>query len=120
MMGKLENGVQYVIDGAVYVKYGYDAQVELLGTRGCIRIGRAEADSVVTVSDTAGMSRPFVSSWTELFKDAYLEEDKSFIKAIAEDRETLVTGFDGLMAVRAVEEGNSIITKNLNRRRNAE
>lgn len=120
MMGQLENGVQYIIDGAVYVKYGYDAQVELLGTRGCIRIGRAEADSVVTVSDTAGMSRPFVSSWTELFKDAYLEEDKSFIKAIIEDSETLVTGFDGMMAVCAVEEGNSIITKNMNHRRNAE
>lgn len=118
MMGQLENGVQYVIDGAVYVKYGYDAQVELLGTKGCIRIGRGEADSVVTISDTAGMSRPFVSSWTELFKDAYLEEDKSFIKAIAEDSETLVTGYDGLMAVRAVEEGNSIITKNLECGRN--
>lgn len=113
MMGQLENGVQYVIDGAVYVKYGYDAQAELLGTRGCIRISRAEADNVVTINDTEGMCRPFISSWTELFKEAYLEEDISFIKAIAEDTETFVTGRDGLMAVKAVEEGNAVILKKL-------
>lgn len=113
MTGEFENGVQYIIDGAVYVKYGYDAQVELVGTKGAIRLGRSNADNVITINDEDGIRRPFVSSWTYLFKDAYLAEDISFVEAIVNDTETAVTGRDGLMAVKIVEEGNALITARL-------
>lgn len=110
--GTLKNGVQYIIDGAAYIKYGYDAQVELLGTRGVIRIGRSEADYSVRINNESGMVRPFISSWTELFRDAYLTEDISFVQAILNDTPTAVTGYDGLAAVRAVQRGNANIIGN--------
>lgn len=108
MMGTMENGVQYVIDGAVYVKYGYDAQVELLGTKGAIRLSKSEANNVITINQN-GMERPFIHSWGELFEEAYLAEDISFVKAILENTEPAVTGMDGLKAVQAVEAGNAMI-----------
>ena len=45
---------------------------------------------------------------------AYLNEDISFVKAVREDGPVLVTGRDGLMAVRVVNAGNqSIVTGNV-------
>jgi myo-inositol 2-dehydrogenase/D-chiro-inositol 1-dehydrogenase/scyllo-inositol 2-dehydrogenase (NAD+) len=47
-----------------------------------------------------------------LFLDAYLEEDKAFVASVAHDTAPLVTGMDGLEAVRVVNAGNtSIIEK---------
>jgi len=107
--GQFQNGIQYIIDGAAYVKYGYDAQVELLGTKGVIRLGKNEANNVVTISMEDGIKRPFVKSWMDLFYDAYLAEDVSFVEAIWQDKAPAVTGHDGLMAVRVVEQGNAAI-----------
>ena len=87
--------------------------MELVGTKGAIRLGRSNADNVITINDEDGIRRPFVSSWTYLFKDAYLAEDISFVEAIVNDTETAVTGRDGLMAVKIVEEGNALITARL-------
>jgi len=109
LSGALESGVLYCIDGAAYVKYGYDAQVEVLGTKGVIRIARQEGNSVETVTDTAGITRPFVKSWINLFEDAYLAEDIHFTECLASGAQPCVTGWDGLMAVKAVERGNAMI-----------
>jgi myo-inositol 2-dehydrogenase/D-chiro-inositol 1-dehydrogenase/scyllo-inositol 2-dehydrogenase (NAD+) len=47
-----------------------------------------------------------------LFLDAYLEEDKAFVASVVKDTAPLVTGVDGLEAVRVVNAGNaSIIEK---------
>lgn len=115
LSGEFENGVQYVIDGASYVKYGYDAQVELLGTKGVIRLGKSEGNNVVTINDESGMTRPFISTWRLLFKDAYLTEDIHFVECIQKGETPCVTGRDGLMAVKTVEMGNkAIVEKRLN------
>ncbi len=107
--GEFENGVQYVIDGAAYVKYGYDAQVEVLGTKGVIRIMKREGDNVETVTVEDGIRRPFIKSWMNLFKDAYLAEDMHFVDCVLNDKTPGVTGRDGLAAVRIVEQGNEMI-----------
>ena len=102
------NGMQGVMDGAQGVKYGYDARAEILGTHGIIHVGRNTEYSVLTVSPQ-GISSPFVQSWRTLFIDAYFEEDLQFIKSIVNDTEPLVTGLDGLEAVRVVNAGNKSI-----------
>jgi len=109
LSGALENGVLYCIDGAAHVKYGYDAQVEVLGTRGVIRVARQEGNSVETVTDTAGIIRPFVKSWINLFEDAYLAEDIHFAECLSSGAQPCVTGRDGLMAVKTVDRGNAMI-----------
>ncbi len=107
--GVFENGVQFVIDGAAYVQYGYDSGVELVGTRGLLRVGRTRNDSVELTTPEKGTTASFVNSWMTLFMDAYLKEDVSFAEAVLGGREPVVTGRDGLMAVSIVEAGNRSI-----------
>lgn len=111
MSGEFENGVQYLIDGAAYVKYGYDAQLEVVGTSGVVRVSRQTGNNVETVTAEGGINRPFIKSWMNLFEDAYLTEDTHFVDCIANDKTPAVTGVDGLMAVKAVERGNEMIVK---------
>ena len=116
MSGMLDNGVQYAIDGAAYVKYGYDAQVEVLGTKGVVRVARQEGNGVETVTEGAGITRPFVKSWRDLFEGAYLAEDIHFAQCILNGATPCVTGRDGLMAVKAVEMGNAMIVEQADNR----
>ncbi|NLD60149.1 MAG: Gfo/Idh/MocA family oxidoreductase [Clostridiales bacterium] len=112
--GKLKNGVGFSIDGAAFVQYGYDAHVEMVGTRGVIHVGRSDGDFVKVTTPENGTAGSFVSSWTALFEDAYLREDISFAEAVLNDAEVLVTGRDGLEAVKVVEAGNrSILSREI-------
>ena len=115
LSGKFENGIQYAIDGAAYVKYGYDAQVEVLGTKGIIHIGKQAGNNVQTVTQEGGIRTPFVKSWMNLFKDAYLTEDIHFAKCVRENKAPCVTGRDGLMAVKVVQEANALIVEQINK-----
>jgi len=109
--GTLKNGVQFSLNGAAYVQYGYDSHVELVGTRGVIHVGRSEGDFVRCTTVEHGTSSAFVNSWMTLFEDAYLAEDTAFAEAIRSGAQPPVTGWDGMMAVRIVEAGNrSILT----------
>lgn len=110
--GVFENGVQFIIDGAAYVQYGYDSKMEIIGTKGKIQVGRSEANSVQCVTLETGISTQFVNSWMTLFEDAYLAEDIAFVQAILNDTEPAVTGYDGRQAVKLVEMGNLSIKTN--------
>ena len=109
MNGQFENGIQFSIDGAAYVEFGYDSKTDILGTKGVLHIGRSDGAFTKCTTVKNGTSTPFVSSWTTLFKDAYLEEDTHFVESILNDTEPKVTGIDGLMAVKIVEAGNRSI-----------
>ena len=109
MTGTFKNGIQFTIEGAQYVGYGYDARVEVLGTKGVVFIGRTDAYHLKIVSEANGTNTPFITSWTTLFKDAYLEEDIQFIQCIINDTVPKVTGEDGKMAVAVVKAGNRSI-----------
>ena len=112
--GTFVNGMQGCIDGAQGCAYGYDAETEVLGTRGVIRVGRSQ-DKFITACSKDGMERtPYMSTWRKLFRDASLEEDMHFVECIRKDKQPRVTGVDGKMAVRVVNAGNiSIIEKRI-------
>jgi myo-inositol 2-dehydrogenase/D-chiro-inositol 1-dehydrogenase/scyllo-inositol 2-dehydrogenase (NAD+) len=109
MSCEFENGMQGQIDGAQYVKYGYDARVEILGTDGLITLGSTYADSVVVFKPDKKSEATHVTGWQSLFSAAYLEEDRHFIDCILNDKTPAVTGWDGMMAVKVVIEGNRSI-----------
>lgn len=111
MSGQFENGIQYAIDGAAYIQYGYDAKVEVVGTKGKIQIGRSDAEFIKTTTTEQGTATPFITSWTELFRDAYVAEDQGFVDAIINNKEPKVTGYDGLMAVKIVELANKALAQ---------
>jgi len=110
MAATFKNGMQGMIDGAQGVGYAYDSRVEVLGTKGCVFIGRIADNSVVTcTADSKHGSYPLVGSWRQLFIDAYLNEDRDFIQCILTGRMPRVTGHDGKMAVKVVNAGNKSI-----------
>ncbi|MDC7291641.1 Gfo/Idh/MocA family oxidoreductase [Blautia schinkii] len=115
MSAEFENGMQGMLDGAQGVGYGYDAKVEILGTKGIIQLGGMQGQRLVTMkaSNNSGIY-PLVNSWRDLFKDAYLNEDVSFADAVLNDKPVKVTGHDGKMAVQVVNAGNiSIVEKRI-------
>lgn len=106
----MENQMIGCIEGAQGVGYGYDARVDVLGTKGCIQIGGLQDKAVLLYTKEGGIQGDIVASWTNLFHEAYIQEDMSFAQAVRENSPTLVTGLDGLMAVRIVCAGNRSIT----------
>ena len=107
-----QNGCQGQIDGAQGVVYGYDARAEILGTNGVIYLGRTNESSIAICNKHSGIATPYISSWTDLFKDAYLEEDIHFIDCIINEKQPKVTGIDGKKAVQVVKAGNQSIKEN--------
>lgn len=109
MTATFANGMQGCIDGAQGVLYGYDARVEILGTRGCIFLGKTRENAVTVCTADMSATEEFTNSWRFLFKDAYLEEDTAFVRCLLEDSAPSVTGHDGKMAVKVVNAGNQSI-----------
>lgn len=105
---KMKNGCIANIDGAQGVQYGYDARVEIVGTKGIIQIGDLKQGTTLLYTKE-GIKGQVVKSWMTLFAQAYLEEDISFIQCIVENKEPVVNGWDGLRAVEIVKAGNESI-----------
>ena len=106
---RFANGALGHVDGAHGVRYGYDNRVEIHGTHGRIDIGDVSADRVVVHEETGRSSRDIVASWRDLYREAYIAEDRAFAQAIAEGTPVRVSGEDGLAAVRIVCAGNASI-----------
>jgi len=112
LIAKFANGMQGAISGAQGVKYGYDSRCEVLGTRGILFAGSLKTTGVTACTEE-GMSSPVIKSWRDLFSDAYLNEDKAFIRCIVEDTPPEITGLDGKRAVQVVNAGNESIRTGL-------
>lgn len=106
---RMANGAICNIDGAQGVRYGYDARVDVLGTKGLVQIGGLKETTTVSCTKEHGMSSGIIASWTDLFSEAYVQEDISFVRCILEDTEPEVTGYDGWKAVEIVKAGNRSI-----------
>jgi len=109
LVASFANGTQGFIDGAVSVKYGYDARLEVLGTEGVLFVGELGDGSMAVCRGRGEIVRPAVASWRDLFAEAYVAEDAAFVAAVREDTEPAVDGYDGMMAVKVVEAGNQSI-----------
>ncbi|HUZ16954.1 MAG TPA: Gfo/Idh/MocA family oxidoreductase [Spirochaetia bacterium] len=106
MTMRFADGKQGLIDGAASVFYGYDVRTEILGTKGILFVGDLGGKPVLVCTADGKLSQQANPSWRTLFAQAYAEEDRSFIRSIATDTAPLVSGRDGLEAVRVVTAGN--------------
>ena len=111
MTATFQNGMQGSIDGAVSVRYGYDARLEVVGTEGVLFVGRLDQSGVVTCNRNNGIKAPAVESWRNLFSEAYRHEDQGFVDTILNGRPPAVSGHDGKMAVKVVNAGNQSIVE---------
>ncbi|QAY63122.1 oxidoreductase [Xylanimonas allomyrinae] len=106
---QLRSGALGNIEGQQGVRYGYDAHVDVVGTHGSVQVGSLRGNSTVVSTADAGMRADIVPSWRDLFQQAYVAQDQSFIDAIRAERDPEVTGEDGLRAVAMVAAGNESI-----------
>lgn len=109
---EFENGIIGTISGAQYVKYGYDARAEILGTKGIVKVGTQQANAVETTTADQRNIIDSVTSWRNLFADAYVAEANAFVNCIVDETEPEVNGQDGKMALMLVNAGlKSILEK---------
>jgi myo-inositol 2-dehydrogenase/D-chiro-inositol 1-dehydrogenase/scyllo-inositol 2-dehydrogenase (NAD+) len=107
---RFDNDIIGTIDGTCPADYGYDARTEIVLTGGLISIGEVKGQAYFSCDVNGAIRENAWKSWRNRFKDAYLDEMKSFIHSVLQDKPTLVTGHDGLAAVRAVVAANRSLT----------
>jgi len=111
VLATMGNQVFGVIDSVCPCDYGYDARVEIVGTKGVIFIGYIKENTTITCTRNKGCVSPQVLSWKKRFHDAYIAEDRHFIECILNNKTPIVTGEDGKNAVKAVIAANESIKK---------
>jgi myo-inositol 2-dehydrogenase/D-chiro-inositol 1-dehydrogenase/scyllo-inositol 2-dehydrogenase (NAD+) len=106
---RMKNGALGNIDGAQGVQYGYDARVDVVGTEGHIEIGGLAGSTTLLYTKDKQFKGDTVKSWTNLFFEAYVNEDISFVQSIINGKPPEVSGVDGMAAVEIVRAGNESI-----------
>ncbi|HWQ80434.1 MAG TPA: inositol 2-dehydrogenase [Anaerovoracaceae bacterium] len=115
VMLKFENGAIGVIENSRAARYGYDQRTEVHCDKGCVQVGNDLIDtSMISTADGVFCEKP---TWffLERYNDAFIAEAKGFADAVLNDKETPVTGIDGLMPVYiakaaeiSLKEGRSV------------
>lgn len=99
-MMKLENGALAVIDNSRRAVYGYDQRAEVFGSKGSmVALNKTPSQTVLTTEEGVVSDVPLYF-FLERYRESYLSEIEEFIRVIREDRESSVTGNDGLAAIR--------------------
>ncbi len=97
---KLFNGTIAIIEVCRETNYGYDQQVEVLGSKGSIRAQNRRPTSVVLSNkDGVHMDQPFYS-FVERYKEAYIAELNGFINCLETGGSPTIDGNDTLKAVQ--------------------
>ncbi|MHB1254532.1 MAG: inositol 2-dehydrogenase [Candidatus Humimicrobiaceae bacterium] len=97
---KLKNGSLGLIENTEKTNFGYDQRVEMFGSGGCLS---ADNPLMTSISLKAGNDICIDNQhywFMERYKDAYVEEFKSFFESIRQNKESAVGGIDGLKAIQ--------------------
>jgi scyllo-inositol 2-dehydrogenase (NAD+) len=104
---RFASGALGTIDGTCPADYGYDARVEIVGTRGLLQIGEVRGQSLLMVQDReVGALSPVHRTWPQRFESGYRAQMRAFVDAALSDGAPLVTAADGRAAVQAVRAAN--------------
>lgn len=115
VMLKFENGIIATIDNSRKAVYGYDQRVEVFGSKGCVR-NENDVPNTVVLSDECRTSyeNTYKIMW-DRYTGAFVSEIQAFVDAIVNDKETPVTGIDGLYpvlmaaaATKSLKEGRPV------------
>lgn len=112
---KFENGAIGVIDNSRKAVYGYDQRVEVFGSEGVV-YNQNDVPNTVVVSDAkCTSSENTYSVMWDRYTGAFAAEMQAFADAVMDDKETPVTGMDGLYpvlmaaaATKSVKEGRPV------------
>jgi myo-inositol 2-dehydrogenase / D-chiro-inositol 1-dehydrogenase len=92
---RFESGAIGIIDNSRKAVYGYDQRVEVFGSKGAISSENNTAFRA-TLSDESGVHQPKpLFFFLERYNEAYIQEMRSFIDAVASGKPVPVSGADG-------------------------
>ena len=112
---KFDNGIIATIDNSRKAVYGYDQRVEVFGSEGCA-CNENDVPNTVKLSDAVGTSceNTYKVMW-DRYTGAFVSEIQAFADAVENDKETPVTGMDGLYpvlmaaaATKSLKEGRPV------------
>lgn len=112
---KFESGAIGVIDNSRKAVYGYDQRVEVFGSEGCAQ-NENDIPNTAILSNAEGTTygTAYKVMW-DRYTGAFVAEMQAFADAVAQDKETPVTGEDGLYpvlmaaaAVKSLKEGRPV------------
>ena len=96
---KFANGAIGVIDNSRKAVYGYDQRVEVFGSEGCAEDQNDTPNTaVLSTADGAVHGVAYKVMW-DRYTGAFVAEMQAFTDAVINDKETPVTGEDGLYPV---------------------
>lgn len=96
---KFKNSVMVILTASRNSAYGYQAPMEIFGTKGSIRIGDYAYNSRNVYCNESGVQQNCTAWFYEYWKDSYLAEMQSFVDCIQKGSEPRVTFIDGYKAV---------------------
>lgn len=109
---KLANGAIAIINVCRETNYGYDQQVEVLGSKGSMQAQNLMPTKVKhSTNDGIFMDRPYYS-FIERYKEAYIAEIREFIDCVANDGKPTVDGRDAMQAVKAAVAAQRSFSQN--------
>ncbi len=103
------NGVIGTISNSRQAAYGYDQQLELLGSTGAISIGNNYPNTAI-ISDGHSVRRDLpLRFFVERYTESFVSEMAAFVDAVLHDRPVPVNGLDGRVpVVMALAAGKSL------------
>jgi myo-inositol 2-dehydrogenase/D-chiro-inositol 1-dehydrogenase len=97
---RFKNGVICTIDNSRKAAYGYDQRVEAFGSKGKAEIANDLPSTAVWSTEEGVFSEKPLYFFLERYMDSFAEEMKQFVEALIENKETPVTGMDGLLPIK--------------------
>jgi len=96
---RFRNGVIGAIDNCRQAAYGYDQRVEILGSSGKIATENCFPNQA-TISTGEAVRRDLpLNFFMDRYTESFSAEIRSFVRSVAENRPTAVTGLDGRIPV---------------------
>ena len=114
---KLSNGALAYVDSCYNTVYGFDARLEMLGTKSAVAVDMGEK-SFAHLRTAAGTSNEYFDGFASRWAQAYRDEIVDFADCIRTGRDVRVTATDGrealkigLAARESIAEGRPIAVK---------
>ena len=96
---KLASGALAYVDSCYNTVYGFDAGLEMLGTKAAVSVGMGER-SFAHVRTSAGTSNEYFDGYATRWAEAYVDEIADFVDCVRTGREVRVSIDDGREALR--------------------
>lgn len=97
---ELENGVLGICQEGRTCIHGYQIEMEITGTKGCLRLGATPQRDLLAVLDHTGEVRECSNYFLERFEKSYEIELEKFVEAVNKGENGAINEEDGLWAAR--------------------